>query len=1037
MGGTDRAPAPSPFVPSGFFVLRTPLLPVEEWLAWLAQPDGADSAAWLRAAFKTPELRDALYIASPTLLAAVEGNRADKALPKLAAYLSRAATRSTPFGLFAGCSVGTFGGSQGVPATQARTDLTLGPRTAYRRHTRLDNDYLFALIAALEADPRVRPRLVWRSNSSLYRTAGRWRYAEARLSGTLRSYHLVAVDDTDALRETLRRADSGAREDELARPLVDEDVTMGEAQAFVEELIDAQLLVSDLALQVTGSEPADALVERLAMAEETRKAAEVLDEVRSALAKIDAAGPGASPEDYEAVLGSVEPLGVPAEPARLFQVDMVKPAAGLALPPIVAEELARAVAVLHRLAGRPSPDDPLVRFRDEFRDRYDDREVPLAEALDEEVGIGFGSDPLDETAPLLEGIELPTEGEPPSRWTKRGDWLLARLVEAVGEGRDEIRLTDADLGELEESDRPPLPDAVELIATIVAPSADAVDRGEFRVVVHGVNGAPGVRLLGRFCHADENLHALVAQHLRQEESRRPEAAFAEIVHLAEGRLGNILCRPVLRDHEIPFLGRSGAPAEAQLPVSDLLVSVQDGRVVLRSCRLDREVLPRLTTAHNFGLRSLGVYRFLCSLQSQGVVAGLGWSWGPLMSSPFLPRVTYGRLVLARARWTLRGNELTDLPRGRLPRYVALDDGDNELACDLDSPASRAALIRQLHGRSEAILVELLPSPDELCVTGPEGRFLHELVVPFVSAAPTDAGPIRSLPRRQPDGVQRRFPPGSEWLYAKLYTGTATADSVLVDAVRPLVDESLAHGLADGWFFIRYRDPDGHLRVRLHGEAAAILPLLHDAVAPLLADGRVARLELGTYEREVERYGGDAGMELSEQVFRHDSDAVLDIVELLSGDEGLDARWRLALAGTDRLLDDFGLTLEEKLEWTAGRRRSFGTEFRVDGTVAGQLGRRYRTERPALEELLAAAAAADGDGADHALAPGLAILAQRSEAVAPIAAELKARGLPVGALVASYAHMHANRLLRAAHRAQELVLHDLLHRLYQARAHRRP
>lgn len=1028
MGRTDRAGAPSPFVPSGFFVLRTPLLPVEEWLAWLDEPEGADSAASLRAAFETPELRDALYIASPTLLAAVEANWADKALPKLAAYLTRAATRSTPFGLFAGCSVGTFGD---------RTELTLGPRTAYRRHTRLDNDYLFALIAALEADPRVRPSLAWRPNSSLYRAAGRWRYAEARLSGTLRSYHLVAVDDTDALGETIARAERGAGVEELARPLVDGDVTLEEARAFVEELIEAQLLVSDLALQVTGSEPTGALTERLATVPETRPAAEVLDDVRAALAKIDAGGPGASPEEYEAVRASVEPLGVPAEPARLFQVDLVKPAAAaLALPPIVVEELARAVAVLHRLAGRPSPDDPLMRFRDEFRDRYDDEEVPLALALDEEVGIGFGSNPVDESAPLLEGIELPTEGEPPSRWTTRGTWLLARLVEAVREGRDEIRLADADLGELEEPERPPLPDAVEVMATIVAPSADAVDRGEFRVVVHGVNGAPGVRLLGRFCHADENLHALVARHLRQEEAQRPEAAFAEIVHLAEGRLGNILCRPVLRGHEIPFLGRSGAPAEAQLPVSDLLVSVQDGRVVLRSRRLDREVLPRLTTAHNFGLRSLGVYRFLCRLQSQGVVAGLGWTWGPLTTSPYLPRVTYGRLVLARAQWTLRGRELADLPRARLPRYVALADGDNELACDLDSAASREMLIRQLHGRPEATLVELLPSPDELCVTGPEGRFLHELVVPFVSATSADAGPTRSRPRRQAVGIRRRFPPGSEWLYAKLYTGTATADSVLVDGVRPLVDESLGQGLADCWFFIRYRDPDWHLRVRLHGEAAAILPLLHDAVAPLLADGRVARLELGTYEREVERYGGDAGMELSEQIFRHDSDAVLAIVERLSGDEGLDARWRLALAGTDRLLDDFGLSPDEKLEWAAGRRRSFGDEFRVDGAVAGQLGRRYRTERPALDALLAAGATVDGDGADHPLAPGLALLAVRSEAVAPIAAELKARGLPVGALVASYAHMHANRLLRAAHRAQELVLHDLLHRLYQARAHRR-
>jgi hypothetical protein len=36
------------------------------------------------------------------------------------------------------------------------------------------------------------------------------------------------------------------------------------------------------------------------------------------------------------------------------------------------------------------------------------------------------------------------------------------------------------------------------------------------------------------------------------------------------------------------------------------------------------------------------------------------------------------------------------------------------------------------------------------------------------------------------------------------------------------------------------------------------------------------------------------------------------------------------------------------------------------------------------------------------------------------------------LLWSYAHMHANRLLRGAHRAQELVLYDLLDRVYRSR-----
>src|SRR5262249_54121206 len=177
-----------------------------------------------------------------------------------------------------------------------------------------------------------------------------------------------------------------------------------------------------------------------------------------------------------------------------------------------------------------------------------------------------------------------------------------------------------------------------------------------------VSGPSGARLLGRFGHADPELALYVERHLRAEEALRPDAVFAEVVHLPEGRLGNILARPTWHAYEVPYLGRSALPAERQLPLSDLRVAVDGARVVLWSARLGREVLPRLTCAHNF-TTGQGVYRFLCALQGQGVASGLAWDWGPLAGSAFLPRVVYGRLVLARAQWRLTAAEVARLPAG--------------------------------------------------------------------------------------------------------------------------------------------------------------------------------------------------------------------------------------------------------------------------------------------------------------------------------------------------------------------------------------
>ena len=143
---TEQHPAPGELAPSGFFALRTPRLPIEAWGAWC----GADDlpAAVLQAVSE-PAVADAIHLASPSLAAAirsVDPTRVERAIPKLVAYMTRAATRSTPFGLFAGCSVGDLG---------PRTALRLPARTEYRRRTRLDNDFLFDVVSALEADPLI------------------------------------------------------------------------------------------------------------------------------------------------------------------------------------------------------------------------------------------------------------------------------------------------------------------------------------------------------------------------------------------------------------------------------------------------------------------------------------------------------------------------------------------------------------------------------------------------------------------------------------------------------------------------------------------------------------------------------------------------------------------------------------------------------------------------------------------------------------------------------------------------------------------
>jgi len=1068
---TGSGPSNPIAVPSGFFVLRTPLLPFTEVCAWgdglqspmiLDDPGALDEAVAtdrtllrrrLEDIVTTPQFRDALFVASPSLAAAVDVWRKEPDSDKgrgtersLVSYFLRAAARPTPFGLFAGCTTGTIG---------ERTCLRLDEGARYRRHTRLDMDYLWALAGAIERDPGLREELDYRPNSSLYQVGDRLLFAEARQSSSGRSYKLVAVDATPYLMQTLARARDGARLDTLAAALVDDDITRADADEYIAELADSQVLMADIWPQLTGAPPTETFVTSLGRHERSASLARRLDEAADCLAAIDADGIGVPAERYRAAAATLDGLPVSPDLSRFVQVDLMKTASEVTLGANIVSELLRGVEVLHALT-RYRRHEGLRQFQEQFTERYGTREVPLAQALDEENGIGFerSSSPTAEAAPLLAGLPLRHGQDHLAPWTRRDTFLLDKLTRALAAGSGEITIEPPDAAAIRADDTPPLPDAFDVMAAVVADGEQAAGRGDFQVMLHSVSGPSGARLFGRFLHADDELRQFVRAHLGAEEAVHPDRVFAEIVHLPQGRVGNILCRPVLRGYEIPYLGRSGAPPDRQLPLSDLLVSVQDERIVLRSRRLGCEVVPRLTTAHNHTWRGLGIYRFLCTLQYQQVNPGIMWEWGPLELAPFLPRVVSGRVILSRARWNLGETELAAFrePRGarqfaavrrlrerlRIPRYVALADRENELVVDLDNVLSIETLAHELRGRVSAPLVELIPGPDQLCASGPEGPFTHQVIVPFVRSSSPSAAQPSSRPAAMP--CARRFPPGSEWLYVKLFTGTATADQVL-RRVAGAIESSLAAGVADQWFFIRYGDPDWHLRLRVHGAPDRLLketlPLLHRVTAPLFETGQLWRIQLDTYEREVERYGGEASVPLAERFFHADSDAVLTIVRQLTGDAGAELRWRVALLGIDLLFDDLGLTLEQKMSIARRARRGYGSEFGAAGDFQREVSRRYRNERASLEPLLDSHRDPPAE-----LASSIQALHQRSMVLDPVARELRAMAdagrllVDICDLALSLAHMHVNRMLRSAQRAQELVLYEMLGRAYSSQAARR-
>ncbi|TMO89756.1 thiopeptide-type bacteriocin biosynthesis protein, partial [Pseudoalteromonas ruthenica] len=100
-------------------------------------------------------------------------------------------------------------------------------------------------------------------------------------------------------------------------------------------------------------------------------------------------------------------------------------------------------------------------------------------------------------------------------------------------------------------------------------------------------------------------------------------------------------------------------------------------------------------------------------------------------------------------------------------------------------------------------------------------------------------------------LKRRFSAGSEWLSLKIYSGNSLVEQLLTEELLPMIEQS--GDLYDKWFFIRYGDPDWHLRLRFHGDpgllCGQLLPKLNALLDPKVESGELHKVELMTYERE--------------------------------------------------------------------------------------------------------------------------------------------------------------------------------------------
>lgn len=271
-------------------------------------------------------------------------------------------------------------------------------------------------------------------------------------------------------------------------------------------------------------------------------------------------------------------------------------------------------------------------------------------------------------------------------------------------------------------------------------------------------------------------------------------------------------------------------------------------------------------------------------------------------------------------------------------------------------------------------------------------------------------------------VKRTFVPGDEWLFFKIYCGVKTCDELLVKKILPLAHRLMREKIIGRWFFIRYSDPDYHLRVRFLLRSTDgigyVITKTRECLSAYLKTNEISKVVIDTYQREIERYGAKY-IELSEQVFHAGSECVATILKHLNENSAL--RWRAAFLIVDALLTKLGLSLEKKKELIERMNESFLKEFNFNIHNSKSLNDAYRIKRKSVSDLVSGL---DKDDMDSLMRKHVNTYA---EEVAGIIGDI-----PIDKLsISSYIHMEMNRLFVNNNRLNEMVLYNYLTRYYKS------
>lgn len=1023
------------FTPTDFYLLRIPHFSFIQLLALNKAIENKDINA-VKEIFKKEEFLGAIFLSSRYFYevavswindTTIKYDHNDRVFKSLYKYYTRICTRCTPYGAFAGFALGEI--------SDASSQIVFS-ENIFTHIYRVDLLFLKKIKDSLLLEHKSN-EIIYFPNNTLYRIGENFRYIEWDDDY---NYEISEVKTDAILNGIINNAKNGINKSELKSYIKKSihDTKGNEVLDYIDDLINSKILVDDLPPHLTSlNDPLKDLDRNLAQIQIDTKIIKPLIKFQDNQNKNFSISQLKSIcRNYNKIIG---------EKSQPFQVDMKANFDTNNIATKVVDEISKTAFELSVLASN-EPIERITKFCKDFNRKFEGKEVSLTQALDPQIGVGYGlrvSGNVEDT-PLVKDIYFTYKN-------KVNKILVPPIIQIILEKYlDCFKLSESKSIVLQETDiknatiqRKSLNPHEDyyLFGNLYTSSFTKLDNLDFKFLPKSPLPTPFANnILSRFSYHDKNLRKKIKSIIK---IKNDDKIYAEIIHHPSDRIGNILLRPNIYNHEIQYVTKNKSD-KIRININDILVKIESNRIVLKSKSLNKEISPRLSTAYNYSINQLSIIKFLGDLQYHNKYNGFNWDWSILKNRSFLPRVEYKHIILSEARWlfkSIKGETLDDLrkrlKKNEVPRYCNIKDADNVLLLDIENEICLSLIKKRLVKKDihlyEAFIKELFISRKQM-------KYMAEFIFPVLwnpSEKTNKKPPVRTEEKvllvDEELTIHRNYNPGEEWSYFKIYCSHLFGDKVIKKVIGSILRYFHNRDTDLNWFFIRYEDPQPHIRFRIKKKLdEEILYELNRLLKIFIKEGSVSSLQIETYKREIERYGAN-NMELSEQVFYFDSKAILNFLNIYDEQVDEDLRWQISFVSIDLLLDDFKLPLIDRISLFESLYEIFLPEF-VDTSnkkyirfFKDSANKKYIANKSFLDSVLRLK---DYQELYRYIEP----FSRRSDDIRNIVDSIKGNLNDTSELIKllqSYIHMNLNRLFFAKARMHELVIYYLILRTYKS------